>query len=268
MRELGLRAWTIDGPPDAPLVEARRRRVGLYSSWVANIDEGWTRWLVEQYEFGYLTLRDRDIRSGGLRDRLDVIVLPDQAAGKILKGHQPDDDPPRPGPWGPVPPEYQGGIGDEGLDELRAFVRAGGTLVVFDRATELVLTRFGGILSRISDPTAGLGRERFYCPGSVVRISVQVAHPAAWGMEPETAAFFHNSRAFTTFDPGVRSIARYAADGRVLLSGWLLGEEHIAGQHALLDVPYGDGRIVLFGFRPQFRAQPHATFKLLFNLLL
>ena len=268
VRELGLRAWTIDGPPDAPLVEARRRRVGLYSSWVANIDEGWTRWLAEQYEFGYLTLRDRDIRSGGLRDRLDVIVLPDQAAGKILKGHQPDDDPPRPGPWGPVPPEYQGGIGEEGLDELKTFVRAGGTLVVFDRATELVLARFGGILSRISDRTAGLGRERFYCPGSVVRISVQVAQPAAWGMEPETAAFFHNSRAFTTSDPGVRSIARYAGDRRVLLSGWLLGEEHIAGQHALLDVPYGDGRVVLFGFRPQFRAQPHATFKLLFNLLL
>ena len=268
VRELGLRAWTIDRPPDAPLVEARRRRVGLYSSWVANIDEGWTRWLAEQYEFGYVTLRDQDIRSGRLRDRLDVIVLPDQAAGQILKGHQPDDDPPRPGPWGPVPPEYRGGIGNAGLDALKTFVRAGGTLVVFDRATELVLSRFGGILSRITDRTARLGRERFYCPGSVVRISVQVAEPAAWGMEPETAAFFHNSRAFTTSDPGVRSIARYAGDGRVLLSGWLHGEEHIAGQHAVLDVPYGDGRVVLFGFRPQFRAQPHATFKLLFNLLL
>jgi hypothetical protein len=87
-------------------------------------------------------------------------------------------------------------------------------------------------------------------------------------MEAESAAFFQRSRAFTTSDESPRSIARYAGTGRVLLSGWLLGERHIADRHAVLDVPHGTGRVVLFGFRPQFRAQPHATFKLLFNLLL
>ena len=268
VRELGLRAWAIERAPDVPLVEARTRRVGIYKSWVANIDEGWTRWVSRQYGFAPETLTNEDIRRGSLGRRFDVIILPDQAAGRILKGHQPGDDPPHPRPWGPVPPEYRGGIGPEGVEALQAFARAGGTLIAFDQATELPLTRFGGALARIRDATSGLSRERFYCPGSVVRIRVDLGHRAGWGMQAESAAFFGSSRAFTTDDPSVRSIATYAAADRLLLSGWLLGGEHLAGRHAVLEVPYGEGRVVLFGFRPHFRGQLHATFKLLFNLLL
>jgi hypothetical protein len=265
---LGLRAWGLAKAPDVPLVTMRPGRFGLYKSFVANIDEGWTRWLAEQYGFPYVTLTNRDVQRGDLHRAFDVVLLPDQTAEGILHGHQPGDEPPRPGPWGPVPPEYQGGIGEGGLEALKSFVRAGGTIIAFDNAAELPLTRFGGVFARIRDSTRGLDREAFYCPGSVVRIEVDGTHPAGWGMEPESAAFFQRSRAFLSADGRPRSIARYAGPGRVLLSGWLLGERHIAGRHAVLDVPYGRGRVVLFGFRPQFRAQPHATFKLLFNLLL
>ena len=101
----------------------------------------------------------------------------------------------------------------------------------------------------------------------MLRIAVDTSQPVAWGMAADSAAYFQGSRAFETSDPSVRSIARYAPADSVLMSGWLLGADRIANRHAALDVPFGAGRVVLFAFRPQFRAQPHATFKLLFNAL-
>jgi hypothetical protein len=139
--------------------------------------------------------------------------------------------------------------------------------VTLDESSDLVLDRFGGIFGQVSDPTRGVARTEFYCPGSVLRIQVDTSTPIGWGMADEAAAYFETSRAFETSAPSVRSIARYAPADRLLMSGWLLGADRIGGLHAALDVPYGKGRVVLFAFRPQFRAQPHGTFKLLFNAL-
>ena len=265
---LGLRAWSIDREPPVPSAPVRHARLGVYRSWVANIDEGWMRWVLEQHGFPYETIRDRDVRAGRLRERFDVIVLPSQASNRLLQGHQPSDRPPHPGPWGPVPPEYQGGIGEEGLAALREFAAGGGTLVAIDAAADLVLSRFGGAFEAIASTTEGVGRDAFYCPGSLVRIATSGSHPATWGMAGEAAAFFQGSRAFRPTDPSVRGIARYAPAGRVLMSGWLLGEAYIANQYAAIDVPYDQGRVILYGFRPHFRAQSHGTFKLLFNVLM
>ncbi len=265
---LGLRAWSLHRPPPQRVVPIRARRIGLYKSWVANMDEGWTRWLLEQYQFPYKTLNDRDVRAGELRRGFDVIVLPHQSASVIIRGHEASVPAGREGPSNPVPPEYQGGIGEAGVEALKRFVDDGGTLVTLDEASDLALERFGGVFARISNVTRGLDRTVFYCPGSVVRLHVDTSEPVAWGMATETAAYFQGSRAFDTADASARSIARYASMDEVLMSGWLLGADRIARRHAALDVPFGAGRVVLFGFRPQFRAQPHATFKLLFNALL
>jgi hypothetical protein len=264
---LGLRTWSLDRAPAQRLVPIRPRRIGLYKSWVANMDEGWTRWLLEQYEFPYTTLVDRDIRGGELRQRVDVIILPHQSSSGIVRGHEASVTAGRDGPSNPVPPEYQGGIGDPGLEALKRFVDEGGTLVALDGASDVALERFGGVFRRISNVTDGLDRTIFYCPGSVLRLQVEIREPVAWGMASESPAYFQGSRAFDTADPSVRSIARYASADAVLMSGWLLGADRIARRHAALDVPFGAGHVVLFGFRPQFRAQPHATFKLLFNAL-
>jgi hypothetical protein len=265
---LGLRTWSLDRAPAHRLVPIRARRIGLYKSWVANMDEGWTRWLLEQHEFPYKTVIDRDIRAGDLRQRFDVIVLPHQSASVIIRGHEDSVPAGREGPSNPVPPEYQGGIGEAGVEALKRFVDDGGTLVTLDEASDLVLERFGGVFARISNVTRGLDRTVFYCPGSVLRLDVDTSQPVAWGMPSETAAYFQGSRAFDTADASAQSIARYASTDGVLMSGWLLGADRIARRQAALDVSFGSGRVILFGFRPQFRAQPHATFKLLFNALL
>jgi hypothetical protein len=265
VRAEGVEASRVDRLPRIAMPPLRPARIGLYKSWVANMDEGWTRWLLEQYAFPYTTITDADVRKGGLRDRFDVIILPDQAPRRIVSGHQPSDRP-RVGPWNPVPVEYQGGIGDPGVEALKIFVQAGGRLVTFDGASDLPLQSFGGVFAHIRNTISPLARTTFYCPGSVVRLAVNAAHPAAFGMTPRPAAYFANSRGFETDDPAVVSLARYAsAPSDVLMSGWLLGADHLAGRHAALDVPLGQGSVRLFAFRPQYRGQAHATFKLVFN---
>jgi hypothetical protein len=267
VRAQGVTAVRVDRMPRMTLPPIRVARTGLYKSWVANIDEGWTRWLFEQYAFPFTSITNADVKAGALAERFDVIILPDQTPARIIDGHQPGDRQ-RVGPSNSVPAEYQGGIGAAGIEALKAFVQAGGTLITFDAASDLPLQRFGGIFEHVRNPISTLPQTTFYCPGSVLRISVDTASPWAFGMSDVAAADFASSRAFETDDPAVVSVARYAASpGDVLMSGWLLGADRLAGRHAVLDVPFGKGHVLLFAFRPQFRAQPHGTFKLVFNAL-
>ena len=142
-------------------------------------------------------------------------------------------------------------------------VRGQGT----DEASDLLLDRFGGVFESISDPTRGVPRTEFYCPGSVVRIQVDPNQPIGWGMEADAAAYFEGSRAFATAAPVGSRPAKYAAPDRLLMSGWLLGEDRLSGQIALAEVSVGKGRIVLFGFRPQHRGQAWATLPFIWNAL-
>ncbi|MCX7906473.1 MAG: M14 family metallopeptidase [Bacteroidetes bacterium] len=250
----------------------RRVRVGIYEPWRPSMDAGWTRWLLEQYGFAYRVLRDQDIRNGNLRAQLDAIILPSEGVAHLVRGFEP----------GTMPEEYTGGLGDAGLAALRAFVREGGTLIALDEAAQTVMRYFD---VPVASGLEGLRREEFYCPGSVLRLYLDVRHPIAWGMPPETAAYFINSQAFVwrartgERQPGEANLEPgQSRDGAtvvgvypripLLQSGWLLGEQHLQGKAAVVEVKQGQGRYVLLGFGVQFRGQPHATFKLLFNSLL
>jgi hypothetical protein len=233
--------------------EIKLPRVGLYQSWTANMDEGWTRWIFERYEIPFTTVRNADIRKGNLRERFDCLFFPQQSAGSILNGVR------------NTLPEYAGGIGDEGVQSLKEFIQAGGTVVLMDEACGLA--RSLGVPVR--NALSGLGRDRFYCPGSILRLNLNADHPLGWGMERETIAYFDQSWALE-LDPSMTSEVRVVAtygQGNPLLSGFLLGEEYVAGKPAIAEVKVGKGRVVLLGFRAQFRAQPYATFKLLFNAM-
>ena len=268
--ELGLEVHGLGEAPDAPLLTLRPVRVGLYKSFVASMDEGWTRWMLEDYEYELETLEDGDVRSGDL-SRFDVIVLPHQSPEAILNGHAP----------GTMPEPYTGGIGLEGALALSRFVEEGGTLVALDAAGDFVISQFG---LPLRNTTAGLPPERFFIPGSLIRARVDTAHPLAFGMREEVAVQFVRSRAFDTVrlprrreggeettepspPPNVEVVARYAEDD-LLMSGWALGEESaIGGKIAMARAPVGAGEVVVFGFRPQFRGQPRGTYKLFLNAL-
>jgi hypothetical protein len=239
--------------------EQRAARVGLYKSHVPSMDEGWTRWVLEQEGTKYLTLRDAEVRQGNLRAKFDSIIIPDQSPRSLLEGYR----------KGSMPDEFTGGLGKEGVRALREFVARGGTLVALNNASDFAIEQFG---LPVRDVTADLKRTEFYCPGSILRTYLDTTHPLARGMERESIAWVEDSPVFEIkSDPlalvRVKLVARYPDSGTPLLSGWLLGAERIRGKAALVEVGVGEGRVYLFGFRPQYRAQSLATYPLLLNAI-
>jgi hypothetical protein len=265
-RELGLAVTARRGRAGAGLTPIAAARVALYKPWVENIDEGWTRWLLEQYEFPFTNISDADVRRGNLRGTYDVVILPDANAERLLAGH----------PAGALPEQYTGGLGGEGTASLRAFVEAGGTLVALDSSAALAISTLG---LPVRDVAQAAAPSEFFCPGSIVGLELEPASPLAFGMPAKTAAFFSYSSAYelttppttdghsgVTNPPSIEIVARYPARD-VLMSGWLEGERVIAGRAAVLNARVGLGRAVLIGFRAQHRAQALATFRLLFNAI-
>lgn len=246
-----------------PALRLRAPRVGLYQPHLPNMDEGWTRRVLDELEIAYATIRNEEVKRGNLRDRFDAIVLADQSPASIKDGRTREDA----DAYSPeIPPEYRGGLGKEGIAALKAFVEAGGTLVTFDDASLFAIKELGlpaeDALDRLSD-------REFFAPGTIVKIELDPSEPVAFGMPDSAAAYFVSSTAFRPLAWHRRTgvVARYAPKEEVLMSGWIEGPEHLEGKAALLDVPMGQGRVILFAFRPQHRAQTYATFPLVANAL-
>jgi len=235
-----------------PWRELKRPRIGLYQPWQSSMDEGWTRWLLEHFGFAYTGLRNGDIQAGGLRQKFDAIVFADQPANSIENGFSRNA----------MPEEYTGGLGAAGAAALKEFANAGGTLVFLNGATDYAISRLG-IAAKAVTP-ARAQSDQFYSPGSLLNVHVDTRSPLAYGVPPEIAIWSEQSPAWDTQLPVV---ARYVESG-VLASGWLVGENVIAGHAALIDAPLGSGHVVLFGMRPQYRAQSYLTFKMFFSALL
>ncbi|MCH8253270.1 MAG: peptidase M14, partial [Planctomycetes bacterium] len=269
----------------AKTVSLVKPRTALYQPWTASMDEGWTRLVLERFEFPYETLHNAEIRAGKLRDRFDCIIIPDLRLKSLLDGH--DDT--------VMPPPYAGGIGKDGAMALERFVEQGGTLVLMDSATRLATDL---LRVPVKDALAGVASKDFFCPGSIVRLRVDNGHPLGFGFGDEAAGFFARSQAFVTgkaaLEPEkaaakdkkdgaaaaltdaeieakleaqpVTTVVSYS-DNIVLLSGWIHGADRLRNRAAVCEVAYGKGRIVLLGFRVQHRAQPWGTFKFLFNAI-
>jgi hypothetical protein len=265
----------LDGPSGdvSPPLEALQ--IGVYRPYYGgNMDEGWTRMLLENFGFPYESLRDADLTSGDLSDRFDVLVFPEEDLETMLGPDLAD--------WELKPPEqYRSGFGEEGVEALDQFVRNGGTLLTFGESGDLAIkeldvpveNKVDGLLpSAESDYLTASGDQvEFWAPGSTLRMNVDNTHPLAYGMPDEAyALFWRNNQVYETqFNPRSQDMYRFATyeERNILQSGWLEGEEHISEEAAAVSVGHGEGTVVMIGFRPQFRHTTHGTFKLMFNAL-
>jgi hypothetical protein len=233
-----------------------RVRLGLYRSYTAPIDEGWTRWVLDTRGVPFESLVDSTVRAGGLGSRFDVIVLPGMSPRAIVEGLSPRR----------YPAPFAGGIGPVGVQALRDFVEGGGTLIALDDACDFAVA---ALSLPVTNAVASLSAQELYVPGSILRVLVDTSSAIADGMPAQSIAWVESAAAFDVRDPSrVRVVARYPAQANdILLSGWLIGASNLAGKAALLEVRAGRGRVVLFGFRPQYRGQSLATLPFLFNAI-
>ena len=230
------------------------RRVGLYTPWVANIDQGWTQWILEQYDVPFASLHNADIVAGHLKDHVDAIVIPDMSERQIIDGQRP----------GTIPERYAGGLGEEGVQNLVDFVNDGGVIVTFNNASMFAINQFK---LPVTNALAGLSATQFFCSGALLKVHLEdTKNPLTAGLLPDTTVMFERGPAFDTkadFKGAV--LARYNRDRSPLESGYLAGPDRIQGKAAALDVTLGKGHVILLGFKPQWRGQSHAAYKFFMN---
>ena len=237
----------------------RLPRVAVYAGHVPVMDEGWTRWLLDRYEMPYQSVGNAEV-ADGLAGEFDALILADAAPEVLDRGfsHEYGDG------ESVVPPGFRGGLGEDGAAALLEFARAGGTIIAFNRAAAYAASRLG---LPVEDTVEGVGRQSFAVPGALVNVEADLSHPLCAGMREREAAWVQSGPVFRVrrqFADSVREVLRFPRRD-LLASGWLLGEGHLANRAAVLDVPVGAGRVILFGIRPQYRGQSNATFKMVFN---
>src|SRR5205807_2305176 len=194
----------------------------------ASMDEGWTRWVFDTWKVPYVSLVDSVVRAGRLKQKFDVIILPDQSPRELLEGLATRI----------YPAPYAGGLGDDGAQALRQFVDDGGTLVALNNASRFAIQT---LLLPVRNVLEGLSDDDFYAPGSIFRIELDTTHAVTKRMPSQSIAWFESGPAFDVLDSSlVRIIARYPDDpDQLLLSGWVLHPDRVAGRAATADAHSG-----------------------------
>ncbi|MEO7966604.1 MAG: hypothetical protein ABIT38_22110, partial [Gemmatimonadaceae bacterium] len=225
------------GAPIAPVAEPKYtapgmsdtlgRRIAIYRSYNASMDEGWTRWIFDTYRIPFATVLDRDLRAGKLNDRFDAIILPDQSIAALSRGL-----------GNSYPDSLRGGIGSAGASALVTFLENGGTLLAFNDASEYAIETFKLPVKNVLD---GVRNTEFYAPGSILAAEPNRANPIASRLTaPVTAIWFEDSPAFEITDPSkATAVLTYQASGDPLLSGWLNGGSKLNGKAAMVEARVG-----------------------------
>jgi hypothetical protein len=261
-KKLAIRIERLNQP--GPATPRPKPRIGLFLA-PTSMDEGWTRWVLDAYEFEYARISGADIEAGPLRAKIDVLIISDEPGGVTAgggRGGRGAGAAPPGGGRGEGPP--QAGPNNEArIKALDEFVRGGGTVVALNRSAMAVVDQ---LKLPVRNVVAGVNRQQFFAGTSLLWVNVAPGSRVTAGMPSKAAVFYSGSPVFETLE-GFKGtvLARYPENENPLASGFLQGEKLIQGKAAALEVPVGDGRVVLLGFRPQWRGQPFGSFRMLFN---
>ncbi len=279
--DLGVDVHGVAKAPGGPALRLKPVRIALYDQYGGSMPSGWTRWLFEQYEFPFQVVYPPALDSGDLKSRFDVLVLPD---GAVRRGNAGGRGGRGGGAFGvtnpeSVPPEYRDRVGrisdDITMPQLRKFVASGGSIVTIGSSTSLAEVFDIPVKSYLTEKSPDgrdrpLPREKFFIPGSLLKVNVDNTNPLAYGMPPVVDIFFDSSPVFRLEpDAAIRhtSAVAWFSGPHPLDSGWAWGQQYLDGGAAVAEATVGEGKVMLLGPEVAFRAQPHATFKLLFNAL-
>ena len=273
-RELGLSFGGVQKRP-AMSLSLRIPRVGLWDQYGGSMTSGWTRWILERFEFKFDRVFAPQLDAGGLDARFDVLIFPDggipgaPAGGRGERGAGTGADP------STIPAEYRAQLGrvtvERTIPQLRQFVEAGGTIVAIGESAANLAAHFHlPVESHLVENGSALPASKYFVPGSVLSAKVDTSTPAAAGVPSRVDVFFDNSPVFKLKEgvdaAGVKRIAVFDTP-TPLRSGWAWGQHFLKDGVIALEVPVGKGRVLLFGPEILHRAQPHGTFKFLFNAI-
>ncbi|MGC9009168.1 MAG: M14 family zinc carboxypeptidase [Sulfolobales archaeon] len=248
------------------------KRIGLYQRFYGgNMEEGWTRFVLEEFSFSYTQIRDQPIKSGELDKYVDLLIFPDDPLS-FITGENIEEELSkrfkRPFKLPPTPPEYKSGIGSDGLERLKEFLNKGGEILTMGQAAELFTK---GLKLPLKDLTEDItDPNQFLCPGSLLNVEIDINHPLGFGM-PRRAYVLLTDRPVLEIIPNHYNenykVVAWYPEQNILRSGWLIGEKLLSRKPALIEATVGKGRAYIYAFRPIFRAQTRGTFKLFFNAL-
>jgi len=266
--ELGVGAEATVEKPPAGAQKLRQPRIGLWDQYGGSIDSGWARWILEQYQFPFEKVFAPTLDAGNLNAKYDVLVfveggIPVLGAGTGGAQPAPAD----------IPSEFRPMLGrvtaDRTIPEIRRFVENGGTVISIGASSTNLAQHFNlAVENHLVENGKPLPESKFYAPGSVLTAAVDVKHPIGHGMKERTHIFFDNSPVFRlgagSADQGLKAVAWFD-NPAPLKSGWAWGQQYLDKGVAVVEASLGKGRVLLFGPEIIKRAQPHGTFKFLFN---
>ncbi len=280
--DTGLNFGASTVKPNVEMYKLRPVRIALWDRYGGSMPSGWTRWILEQYEFPFTVVYPQTLDAGDLASKFDVILfvtgaIPaprasrggEQSMDEMMMGRAPKPE--------DLPAEFRGWLGNvtpaKTIPELKKFLDAGGTILTIGTSTNLGyhagLPLASALVERAPDGSERpVSRDRFYIPGSILQVAVDNTHPLAYGMPDRVDVFFDNSPVFRLKPEaalqGVKPVAWFDND-KPLRSGWAWGQKYLQDGVVIADAQVGKGKLVMFGPEIAFRAHPHGTFKFLFN---
>jgi hypothetical protein len=276
-KEIGLNFEGIDSKPSGKAFRLRPLRLGLWDQYGGSIPSGWVRWLLEQFEFPFDVVYPATLDAGDLNKKYDVLIF---VSGAIPLSDHPGETGrrsfPQPEPES-IPPEFRQRLGQvtvaKTVPNLLEFMKNGGTLLAIGNSTSIGyhagLPITNALVEKLNDgKEKPLPREKYFIPGSILQVSVDNTNPLAYGLPQKVDVAFNNSPVFRVkpeaVQDGVHSVAWFE-NKNPLRSGWALGKEYLEGGIAIIEADVGQGKLFLYGPEITRRAQPHGTFKFLFN---
>ncbi len=258
------------------LVKVTPQRIALWDTYGGSMPSGWTRWILEQFHYPFTVVYANEINAGNLRDKYDVIVFVGGAIPSATGRSTPRDTSFKPET---IPAEFKHMIGritaDTSIPQLKQFMDAGGSIITVGSSTNLAyhlkLPVRNALVEMQNGKEVNLPREKYYIPGSILRVQVDSTQKASSGIGSEADVYFDNSPVFSVAPDAIAKgevipLLWFASD-KPLRSGWAWGQEYLRGGVTAFSAPVGKGKLYAFGPEITFRAQTHRTFKFLFNQL-